>query len=267
MTVEWTPPDNPVPRTILREAEDDADAGRYELALAKHRWYHRYALRHDSGQTGVRLSFALSAWRDLGKRYPPAVEALKETRDRAADLVRAGKAVADHFADFQAINRELNESSRTVALFLELDNNDVEQARLVYQQAMPSLISHHHYAVCMKYTDPLTDIVSLIERYQQRLETSQRWPKRQSRLRLYARHFLTEGSATLVALLAYSGESTMAQQVADQARAACDDAALHRALDDALLTIFPELGQVPEGWRTGGESASQWQRKPWRPDR
>lgn len=169
MTSEWTAPDNPVPSAILREAQDDADAGRYEVALAKHRWYHRHALRHDSAQTGVRLSFALSAWLDLGKRYPPALVALKEARERAADLVRAGESVVNHFADFRAINRELNESSRTVALFLELDDRDVEQARLVYQHAMPSLIAHHHYAVCIKHTDPLVEIASLIELYQQRL--------------------------------------------------------------------------------------------------
>lgn len=32
---EWTPPENPDPQTILSEAQTDARAKRYEVALAK----------------------------------------------------------------------------------------------------------------------------------------------------------------------------------------------------------------------------------------
>ena len=37
---EWTPPENPDPQTILNEAQSDALAKRYEIALAKHIWLH-----------------------------------------------------------------------------------------------------------------------------------------------------------------------------------------------------------------------------------
>ena len=69
---DWTPPSNPNPDKILREAQDDARAGRYPDALAKHVWFHENALTYAPAMYGVRLSFALSYWVNLGNLYPPA---------------------------------------------------------------------------------------------------------------------------------------------------------------------------------------------------
>jgi hypothetical protein len=40
---EWTVPTDPDPQTILREAAENTRAGQYELALAKHIWFHENA--------------------------------------------------------------------------------------------------------------------------------------------------------------------------------------------------------------------------------
>ena len=42
---------------------------------------------------GVRLSFALSYWEQLGEVYPPALTALKKTRDDKTALLLDGKAI------------------------------------------------------------------------------------------------------------------------------------------------------------------------------
>src|SRR5688500_5081235 len=88
---DWKPPEKPDPSVILNEAESDAGAKRYPDALAKHLWFHENALKYERGLYGVRLSFALGAWFELGKQYPPALEALKEVRDIAGRRVRERK--------------------------------------------------------------------------------------------------------------------------------------------------------------------------------
>ena len=62
----------------------------YQEALKRHVWFHEHAIEHDPGMSGVRLSFALSAWRDLAEVYPPAKKALVDTRDRKTLQIKQG---------------------------------------------------------------------------------------------------------------------------------------------------------------------------------
>jgi hypothetical protein len=109
---DWTPPENPDPTAILREAEGDTRAKRYDRALAKHVWYHDHALKFDQGQTGVRLSFALSSWLTLAEQYPPALVMLRQARDAAGQQAVAGGERLGAFAAFQefaALNDTLDD--------------------------------------------------------------------------------------------------------------------------------------------------------------
>ena len=73
------------PPKWLRLAEEWRDAGRFADALRAHEYYHDNALLvHGGSQYGVRLSFALSDWVDLGRLYPPARKALDRRRAQAA---------------------------------------------------------------------------------------------------------------------------------------------------------------------------------------
>src|SRR5262245_61557891 len=93
------------PRQVLTEARELARAGRHEEALSRHLWFHDHALEHRPSLYGVRLSFALSDWVELGEAYPPARQALAAVRDRAAEAVRAGDRARELFHDVAAINR------------------------------------------------------------------------------------------------------------------------------------------------------------------
>jgi len=44
--------------------------GKYAEALERMIWFHNHALEHELGMYGVRLSFALSEWKELGDVYP-----------------------------------------------------------------------------------------------------------------------------------------------------------------------------------------------------
>ena len=62
---------------------DDAAARRYDVALAKQLWFHKNAVRYNRSLSAVRTSFALGYWRRLADSYPPALDALKRTREEA----------------------------------------------------------------------------------------------------------------------------------------------------------------------------------------
>jgi hypothetical protein len=60
------------PSQVLREAGDLVRRGAHAEALKKYRWFHENALAHDPDMRGVRRSFALRYWAQLGDIYPPA---------------------------------------------------------------------------------------------------------------------------------------------------------------------------------------------------
>ncbi len=64
-----------------------ARRGRHEEALKEFLWCFDEGEKHNSGFSGVRVSFLLSDIVRLGKEYPPALEALRERRDRNEEKV------------------------------------------------------------------------------------------------------------------------------------------------------------------------------------
>src|SRR5687768_379355 len=86
----------------LQQTRSLQEEGKYQEALDRHLWFHDHALEHDEAMYGVRLSFALSSWQDLGKKYPPASKALEETRDKKAAVLKEGKGSKEIFHDVMA---------------------------------------------------------------------------------------------------------------------------------------------------------------------
>ncbi len=69
------------PLQTLRDARDAARRGAHAEALEKYLWFHHHALEHRPSLTGVRLSYAISEWVELGNAYPPAREALESIQN------------------------------------------------------------------------------------------------------------------------------------------------------------------------------------------
>ena len=237
----WAPPANPDPTKILREAEADARAGKYEIALAKHLWFHRNALRYESGLSGVRLSFALASWVELADKYPPALAALKAERDRAlADFRRARGHGFDPFHDFVSINESLSEEGRTVAEFKALDAENPRRAEWVFDVALPALIEAKEYELAGKYIDPSAQWEMALSGYRLNVRLNRDEPK--LNLGEFAKESFTNSTATLIALLVVTGREREAMRIAEEAREQLADADFQAAIDKALR------GEVPEPW-------------------
>jgi thiol-disulfide isomerase/thioredoxin len=100
-----------------------AEAGFNAEALDHYLWCFDHGLEHSPSYVGVRLSFLLSDITDLGKNYPPALQALAERRDAAEKkLLDASPATTDFervscAQDVSALNGALEQDERTLALY------------------------------------------------------------------------------------------------------------------------------------------------------
>ncbi|QDV50013.1 hypothetical protein [Gimesia fumaroli] len=238
---EWMPPANPDLQSILSEAQADARAKRYELALTKQVWFHENALKHNRAFSGVRLSFALASWHDLGKVYPPALDRLKEARDQASNNVLDGKDLFKSFQDFSSINRILNEDSLTVNTFIQLELQDKAAAKKVFRLAKPSLIRGKEYKICGKYLEPKRSYALMLQlrKSNQRLAKN---PQFGPNILEFSNKKFTNDIATLIALLVVNDRKMEAKEIAKSAKTEWDNAAFHAAIDKALE------GNVPTPW-------------------
>ena len=247
---DWKPSANPDPRSILREAREDAAAGRYADALAKHVWFHENALKYAPAMAGVRLSFALSYWSRLGASYPPALEKLRGIRDdRREDILNAKRIgtreVPALFNEFAAINKELDDNARTAALFVWLDANRPQLAKTVYETAERPLIAAKAYAVCSKYLDNTTFPRLLATREKSMKEAADGGrlpPDELNRFNEFVNVVFAVRTATVVALLTKNGRKSEAEQIALEAQKVHGDAEFRQQLAKALR------GEIPDEW-------------------
>ena len=232
----WMAPPDPDPQAILTEAREDSEAGRYTDALEKHLWIHHKSLQHSSGFGGVRLSFALGQWKELGRRYPPALDALKQVRDDAVARVRTGGRSAEAFHELSAINAVLNEEAATAELFAWLDANRPEVAKQMFILAQNALVATRNYALAGKYLHPAmeTDRITGMYRMTRRTEKSD------GLVATFARRHFANRAATLVALLVVNGRKAEADAAIEEFLKELPDDSFRAQLDEAARGIVPE---------------------------
>lgn len=240
---DWTPPTNPNAAKILEEARADARAGKYEDALAKHVWFHQNALKLAAPLRGVRLSFAVGYWSDLGKVYPPAMEKLKAIRDEAGKDVREGDTNRQAFIDFKAINRELRESDKTTELFLWLDANEPKRAKVIFDVAQEDLVRAKEYRLCGKYINPDSSYQRILSLYREDIDSEGNGPRLRQYHRQYQKDQFSKSVATLVAILAINGKKADADRIAVEAVKELNDENFKTQLEQA------KNGQLPSSQR------------------
>ena len=233
----WTPPANPDPQAILREAVDDRIAGRYEDALAKQEWFHARALKYRPALRGVRNSFAIAWWAELAELYAPARASLLKVRDDAVRAVREGRDVEGNFADLAAIDREIDDPLTTVSLFLEMDKRDPAIAKRVAHWAEEPLVDAKYFQVAARYADPEAELRNAIETYR-RLKARPA-PSRDVDFAALNEKFLGTSAGRLVALLVLVERRPEAEKIAREALEASGSETVKGMVDAALQ------GQVP----------------------
>jgi hypothetical protein len=143
----------------LREARQLVKSEQYAAALEKYIWFHDHALDFDRALVGVRLSYAISEWVDLGEVYPPARSALESVRDAKAELLAQGTYDVSLFHDVALINRAFGQVDRTSDLFKSIANADRDVAAKCFNIALESLVRMKEFDLARSFiSDPIKEI-------------------------------------------------------------------------------------------------------------
>ena len=201
------------PGAILLEAREDADQGHFDQALSKHIWFHTQVLAIDRTYYGVRRSYAISFWAELGEVYPPARSALQDFAARDAASIRGGSSDIERFRDFAAISLALGEHEAIADLFIWLDQNDPEMAAEAYERAQGALVRSGHYALCGKYLTLANAVEGTVGRFR-RLHESFGRAANPAVGQSFARHRFLDEAALVVALLALNDRPSEADEAA-----------------------------------------------------
>lgn len=251
---QWTPPDSPDPEEIRRGADEDALAGRFELASEKYSWYFENALEYEPALAGVRVSFALMAWKGLANRYSPALEEMKRAQDRAEVRVknpREDPAESDDavtvrrlyaFQDAVVLNNALDANDRTVRLFKWLAEENANFAHLVYGIAQDALVEAGEYALCESYLTGGNSFEGILDDFRLQLEYVEQFNAREGNsvdvdpyYMIFARR-----SAYIVAILVNRDRLPEAKTIADKAMQELEDETHKEQIEDALKGDPPE---------------------------
>jgi serine/threonine protein kinase len=262
-TEVWSPSflanERPDLQKILEEAKTLMTQGRYEEALQHHIWYHNHALEYDQGQTGVRLSFALSNWVELGRRYPKATQALIEIRNRDTQKLAGGQGYFNLFMDVANINRVLQDEDATYALFKEIQQKDPALAQQCYFVVESLLVQKGEYETCGKYLgDPQFRFETARNAYVMELGNQKRMAAARQMVESNRKQNGTNGAppvaslpdtsdlmkkaaadrfvgqiCQLIKILVATGHKAEAENIRDQAVAVLDDPRLRSAVSDA----------------------------------
>jgi len=129
----------------LQAARQMARDGRHEEALRELLWFHHHALEESRALAGVRLSYALYYWLDLGKAYPPAQQALNDLREQKAQTLLRGEGDRALFHDVEAIDDRLGQAGATYELYMALAERYPALAAQCAHLALPSIVAVKDY--------------------------------------------------------------------------------------------------------------------------
>ena len=136
---------------------------KYPEALAAHQKYFKDS--KGTSASGVRLSFGLSSWAELGKVYPPAHMALAQMATERKNSIYAGKADFGMFQEYSSINSYIDRQDESVETFLYVEKHYPAQTQDFFPLIEDTLISKKQYDIIKKYArDPILEFENLRNR-------------------------------------------------------------------------------------------------------
>ncbi len=217
-------------RDTLDQARRLTSQGKFEEALQHHIWFHNHALEVDSSYYGVRLSFALGDWVELGKKYPPALETLRRIRDEKTSRLLAGRADRNLFHDVESINDHLNEAGATAQLFRKIQESNRDFATSIYSLAEEALLGAGEYALAKRYLgDPTTRFDAAKRQFEEGLRYAKSSPRGDASRRAYESIF-TDKTIRIIKILDKSGDQDQARSIQAKALVALNNPRIREAI-------------------------------------
>jgi len=254
---QWVPPllagEKPDLTRIRQEIQTHMEQHRYEAALQRQIWYFNHALEYGE-VNAVRLSFGISNWGELGRRYPQAKQALIQIRDRDALIISEGRGYGELWSELQSLNRELLDDDATVALFKSTYQNNPKWASQGYFYAQDLLVQAGEYELCLSCLhDPRQRFESILDTYYlrqksalphaQNEQTTVPSPGLRNRTfpganrEAQAADSFVKAVCQLVEIMVGTGQQVDAAQMLEEALAVHTDPRLSSAISDASEAI------------------------------
>lgn len=214
----------------LSDTQDLVRQGKKQEALEHFIWFHDHALEYEPAMYGVRLSFALSYWKQLGDGYPPALVAMKKIRDDKTALLADKKGNRTLFHDVMALNRTLGEDSKTVDLFRKLDQEQKELAMQCWDVAKEAIVKAKAYDLARKYiSNPVREFDKVKAMYDQNtaMYGGENFGER---FKAFNENHFVEETIRLIDVAVALNDSNAAKEIQLQALAILDDYRLRDAI-------------------------------------
>ncbi|MHB9138790.1 MAG: hypothetical protein ACYC4Q_05240 [Victivallaceae bacterium] len=135
----------------LMDTQKMAQEGKNEEALKRFIWLYDHSLEHEPAFHAVRTSYLLSYWKELGNKYPPALKALQEIRDKETELIKNGKGTFDTFQEVTSINEQLMEIEKSIELFEFMDKKYPALAKRYWPLIDSKIIAAKKFDLARKY--------------------------------------------------------------------------------------------------------------------
>ncbi len=218
----------------LTDAQVYADRGKFEKSLERHVWYHENALKYQPSLYGVRLSFALGDWGELGKSYPPAIDKMIEIRDESYDRFVNHNGPESLFHDVCSINEQLGTESLTIQLFAQLAESNPKKARQAFRFVDDLLIVENRFGLFSQFGDSKSHLKQVIASRRDMLSHFAKHPYPSSSEMIDRENeALVETVLKLAAMAVEKGDLALAKDLKAMA---------HKEVPDARLTAGePEL--------------------------
>jgi hypothetical protein len=218
-----------------RKGQVVARDGRHEEALREYEWFHDHALEDEPALYGVRLSFALANWVDLGKIYPPALASLQAVRDRKSARLRAGEGDRELFHDVEAINESLGDYECTYDLLVDILQQRPDLAKKCAGLAMRSIVHVGDFALARGFIDEPEQSVRRWARMlnQDVADLASEPPSEVPKLEAYV-HNYADRVTLLLSVLRGVGEELLANSTHQQALSCIESDAVRDAVGEAL---------------------------------
>jgi hypothetical protein len=138
------------PGDILQEAREACASKHYSLSLEKYRWFFDNALKIKKSYYGVRLSYCLSEWADLGNVYSPALEKLTLLKESALKEFRNTNSHCQ-FHEYESICNALGCPEEPVKVFEEIAIKDKALAEKLFTYVYAELARQSKWEICREY--------------------------------------------------------------------------------------------------------------------
>ena len=183
---------------------------RFEEALAQFLWCYDSGVKHDRTFTGVRTSFLLDNIVRLGKKYPAAVEALRDRELHARTVLLSEKGTYAEAVEVAAICRVLGENARVLETWdalVERKRLDSTIEAVLLDQVIDLMLDAE------RYTDVLSavhDVDSYLERKLQFFAMATTGEEDESLVEYMLRSTLVDSAKVYAALLGAKDERASA---------------------------------------------------------